>query len=499
MVTKYQNYINGKWVHPASDRHFEVINPFNQEVIAECAKSSKEDTKEAIEAARTSFDKGTWSEKLAGERASIIWKLADLVEKNKERLATLESKNQGKTIKYARDSDLPTIIDNLRFFAGVCRNLEGKSASEYSGMGTSMIKREPIGVVSAVVPWNYPLYIAVWKLAPALAAGNSVVIKPASYTPLTLLEFAKLAGEAGIPKGVLNVITGEGHVVGAEMATNSKVDMITFTGDTETGKKVLEMSSHTVKKVVLELGGKAPMVVLPDADLGMVSEGSVVGACLNAGQDCTAVTRVYVQEKQHNQLVKMMVNVAKRFKLGNQLDEKTDMGPLMSEKQRERVESYVKLGLDQGAKLECGGSRPKGKLYEKGFFIEPAIFSNVSQNMKICQEEIFGPVISVIKYKTVDEAIKKANDVKYGLASSVYGTNVSDCMQVAKKLDFGTVWINEHGVLASEMPHGGFKQSGFGKELSMYGLDEYTRIKHVYIDLTKLNRRPWHYTVYGKP
>jgi betaine-aldehyde dehydrogenase len=420
-----------------------------------------------------------------------LWKLADLVEKNLLKLAKLESRNQGKTIKYARDSDLPFIVDNLCFFAGAARMLGGKAAAEYSGMGTSFVRREPIGVVGAIVPWNYPLYIAVWKIAPALAAGNTIVIKPASYTPLTLLEFAKLASKAGVPPGVLNVVTGPGEVVGGELAANKKVDMITLTGDTATGKRVIQAAASTVKKVHLELGGKAPMIVLPDCEVEFAAEGAVVGGFWNAGQDCTAVTRVFVHEKMHDALVKAMVGKARKFKLGNPLDERTDMGPLIGAKQCERVERYVAGAVRQGGKVAVGGKR-------KGMFFEPTILTHVRQDMQICQEEIFGPVICVLSYKTVAEAIEKANAVDYGLASSVYGKDIRQCMDVARQLDFGTVWINEHGILASEMPHGGFKQSGFGKDLSMYSLEEYTRLKHVYVDLVGKARKPWHYTVYGK-
>lgn len=491
MVKRMLHYIDGKWTKPSSGKYFSVINPFNQSVIAQCAEGNREDTRKAIDAAREAFDNGSWAGKLPAERSIVLWKLADLVEKNLLRLARLESMNQGKTIKYARDSDLPFIIDNLRFFAGAARMLEGKAAAEYSGMGTSFVRREPIGVMGAIVPWNYPLYIAVWKIAPALAAGNTLVIKPASYTPLTLLEFAKLAEKAGVPKGVLNVVTGPGEVVGSELAMNKKVDMITLTGDTTTGRKIMQAAASNVKKVHLELGGKAPMVVLPDCEVEFAAEGAVVGGFWNAGQDCTAVTRVFVHEKMHDKLVKAMVARAKKFRFGNPLDEKTDMGPLVSAKQAERVERYVRQAVRDGGKVVVGGKR-------KGFFFEPTIMTHVDQDMQICREEIFGPVICVVKVKNTAEAIEKANAVDYGLAASVYGKDIRECMDVARQLDFGTVWVNEHGILVSEMPHGGFKQSGFGKDLSMYSLEEYTRVKHVYIDLVGKARKPWHYTVYGK-
>ena len=493
---KFNHYINGTWVKPHSGQYFSVRNPFNQHVLADVASGDKEDVNNAVDAARDAFN--LWSIKLPSERAAILWKLAELVEKNTKKLATIESTNQGKTIKYARDSDLLFIIDNLRFFAGAARMLEGKSAAEYSGMGTSMIRREPLGVVAGIVPWNYPLLIAVWKLAPALAAGNSLVLKPASLTPLSLLEFVKLTEKAGIPKGVVNVVTGSGESVGGALALHRGVDMLSLTGDTTTGKKVMQLASSTVKKVHLELGGKAPMIVLPDADIEMAAQGAVVGGYWNGGQDCTAVTRVLVQKQMQASLVRAMVKRAKRFKLGNQLHEHTDMGPLVSAQHRARVEKHIQHAVNDGAKIACGGKRPAAKELQQGNFIEPTILTHVHQKMNVCREEIFGPVIAVQTYDSVQDALEQANDVDYGLAASVYGKNGRDCMDAARKLNFGTVWINEHGVLTSETPHGGFKQSGFGKDLSLYAMDEYTRLKHVYVDLTGLQRRSWHYTVYGK-
>ncbi len=495
---RYGNFINNAFVQPLSKEHYEVINPFDQRVIASAAKSNEDDVNMAVSAAREAFDRGPWGLMLASERAKILWKLAGLVEKYSLALATVESKNQGKTIKYARDSDLPFIVDTLRFFAGAARMLEGKAAAEYSGMGTSFVRREPMGVVAGIVPWNYPLYIAVWKFAPAIAAGNTLILKPASATPLTLLDFAKLTVQAGLPKGVFNIVTGAGETVGAALAEHRDIDMVSFTGDTSTGKKIMERASKHVKKVHLELGGKAPLIVMKDADLEMAAQGAVIGGYWNGGQDCTAVTRVYVHEDQHDALVRLMASRARKFRLGNQLLESTDMGPLISERQVERVESYVQYGARNGANVVCGGKRPKAKHLRKGFFFEPTILTEVEHESKVCKEEIFGPVISVFPYNDVDSAVAKANDVVYGLSASVYGCNVSDCLGVANRLKFGTVWINEHGVLVPEMPHGGFKQSGFGKDLSMYSFDEYTKVKHVYVDLTKLRRRSWHYTVLGK-
>lgn len=506
MPAAYKMFIDGRWTDSSDGKTFDVHNPANGKLIAKVARGTREDAKEAIDAARHAFDKGPWRHTTPGERTEVLWKLARLVEKEADFLAKLESADVGKTIKYARGSDLPFIIDNLKFFAGASRVLQGTSAGEYvdfhsrrqhRGMGTSIIRREPVGVVGAIVPWNYPLYIAVWKMAPALAAGNTLVIKPASYTPLTTLEFAKLAEKAGVPKGVLNVVTGPGEVIGSELASSDKVDMVALTGDTATGKEIMKMASSNVKRVHLELGGKAPMVVLPDADMEAAAEGAVVGGFWNTGQDCTSVTRVYVHEKQRAKFVELLKRKTGHFKVGDPSKESTDMGPLISEKQRQRVEGYVHSGTEDGAKLVCGGRKPTDRGLSDGWFFEPTIFDGVHQDMRVCREEIFGPVLCVSSYSTIDEAIDKANDTVYGLASSVWGSNIQDCMRVANALNFGTVWINEHGILASEMPHGGFKQSGFGKDLSLQSMEEFTRTKHVYVDLTGMKTKPWHSVVYS--
>ena len=378
MVDKYSMYIDGKFVDSASKSYSDVINPATEEIIAKVPLGNREDVKCAVDSAKKAFEE--WQYTTPSERASYLLKLADLVERDLPRLSKLESINTGKTIKYSRDSDFPFIVDNLRFFAGASRILEGKSSADYAdyhknnkhkSMGMSFIRREPIGVVGAIVPWNYPLYIAVWKIAPALAAGNTIVIKPASYTPLTLIEFAKLVDKAGIPKGVFNVVTGPGETVGEELASNNKVDMIAMTGNTATGKRIMQLASNNVKKMNLELGGKAPLIVLEDSDLDAAVKGAVAGAYLNAGQDCTAVTRAYIPEKLHDKFVKMLINETKKIRLGNPLNKNTDMGPLISASQRERVESYIESGKKQGANLVLGGKRPNIK---KGFYLEPTIF-----------------------------------------------------------------------------------------------------------------------------
>jgi len=501
----YKMYVNGEWVDSDSKETFDVINPATETVLAKVPKGSAEDARAAVDAARDAFDSGPWPRMTPAERSSFLLKLADMLEQAIDRFAKLEAMNVGKTFRYARESDYPFTVDNLRFFAGAARVLEGKSAAEYADyhengahkpLGMSILRREPIGVVGAIVPWNYPLYIAAWKFAPALTAGNTLVIKPATYTPLTTLEFAKLVEKAGVPKGVFNVVTGPGEVVGAELASSEKVDMIAMTGDTATGKKIMQMAASNVKKVHLELGGKAPLVILQDADLKAAAEGAVVGGFWNTGQDCTAVTRIFVHESQQDAFVKLLVEEARKLRIGDPLAKTTDMGPLVSAKQRERIEAYVKSGIDQGAKLIFGGKRPAN--LTKGYYFEPTIFTDVVQEtMQICREEIFGPVLTVDTYSTVEEAVRKSNDVVYGLAASVWGSNITNCFKVANALKFGTVWINEHGILTSEMPHGGYKQSGFGKDLSMYSFDDYTIIKHVYVDMTGMYRKPWYEVVHG--
>ncbi len=500
----YGNFINGKFIKPLSKKYLNVLNPYTEKVIAKVPDSNIKDVDLAVNAARKAFDSGVWSDMSVGEHSSYLLKLADLIEKNLLKLAKLESINQGKTIKMARDSDIPFAIDNLRFFAGASRSMKDVTPQDYvdyheknhhKPLGTSMIKREPIGVVAAITPWNYPFMIAIWKIGPALAMGNTVIIKPASTTPLTTLELAVLAKKAGIPNGVLNVITGSGQVVGSYLAEHNKVDMISLTGNTETGKEIQRLAINNLKKVHLELGGKAPFIVFEDVDLEAATEGAIVASIVNSGQDCTAATRIYVHSKIYHKFIEKLKHKASKVRLGNPLDKKTDLGPLNSKAHLERVTNFIKNGVKEGAKIYYKGSKPEGK----GYFMPIHIMINVDQKSNLCQREIFGPVINILKFNTLGEVIKKANDVDYGLASSVWTKDIKKAFNVTNKLKFGEVWINDHLPLVSEMPHGGVKQTGHGRDLSVYALEEYSNIKHVYVDLSGKVRKPWHYTVYGKP
>jgi len=360
------------------------------------------------------------------------------------------------------------------------------------------VRREPIGVIAVITPWNYPLMMVIWRAFPALATGNSVVLKPSSYTPLTTLELGHILQKAGVPNGVFNIVTGPGSSVGEELARHKKVDMIAFTGSTEVGKRLLELGSKTVKKVSLELGGKAPFIVLEDADLDAATEGAVIGGLVNNGQDCANSTRYYIQESRLEEFQSLLVEKLSKVRIGDPFDPETDIGPLISEAQRTRVLDYIEKGVGEGGRLLCGGKKPRIARHKGGFYLEPTAIYTDNDDSSIVKEEIFGPVFTVLKTSDLEDAIRRSNDVVYGLGASIWTRDVTKAMRAVRDLRFGTVWVNEHVTVPSEMPWAGYKQSGHGASLSRYSLEEFTYIKHVYFDLTGLARKSWYYQVYGK-
>ncbi len=478
MTGTYRNFVGGEWVDAVEGETMDVVNPATGETIAAVPRGSQADVDRAVEAARKALP--DWLEKTPKDRMELLLKLADLIDENAEELARLESLNVGKPLPVARD-EMPFSADNLRFFAGAARTLEGKAAAEYVEGYTSIIRREPLGVVAGITPWNYPLMMVVWKLGPALAAGNVQIIKPAEQTPLTTLRFAELAQKV-LPPGVLNVITGDGVPVGDGLVKHRDIALVSLTGDVETGKLIAANAAQTLKRVHLELGGKAPMVVLDDADPQQVAEAVKIGGYWNSGQDCTASSRILVSERIYDDVLDATVKMVEGMKVGDPADgDEIEMGPVISQAQQERVLGFLERATAAKATIVTGGAAAG----ERGFFVKPTIVVDVDQDSEIVQDEVFGPVVSVQRFASDDEAIAMANDVRYGLAASVFSRDVGRALSAARKLAFGTVWVNEHLFpLASEMPHGGFKQSGYGKDMSLYSMEEYTRVKHVALKLS---------------
>ena len=477
-------FIDGAGAGTASGEWLEVRSPATGEVVGRVPAGTPADVDRAVAAARAAFNAGTWSRRLLAERAAILGRFADLIEANADDLARLETLQTGTAYKLRRDSDLPFAVDNLRFFAGAVRHLEGKAAFEYSGSHTSFVRREPIGVVGQVSPWNYPLWMAIWKIGPALAAGNSVVLKPASATPLTTIRLAELAFEAGVPAGVFNVVTGRGAVVGSALAAHGDVDLVSLTGDTETGRTIQAAAAGNLKRTHLELGGKAPFIVHADADIEAAARGATAGALINGGQDCTAATRVYVHRSIADGFTERLATLFAGVRVGDPLDPATDMGTLISAAQVDRVEGFVERAKAAGARVVVGGARPSIPGLPSGAFYLPTVLTGATQDSDVVQNEVFGPVLVVLPFDTEEESLRLANDTRYGLAASVWTNDLRVAMRATIALNFGHVLVNDHLMITSEMPHGGFRQSGFGKDMSMYSFEEYTRVKHVMIELT---------------
>jgi aminobutyraldehyde dehydrogenase len=469
-VASYQNFVAGKWVDAVEGGTVEIVNPATGEAIAQVPNGTQGDVDRAVAAAVEALPE--WLETTPGERAEALLKLADAIDEHADELTQLESQNVGKPLAVAAE-EMPVCADNLRFFAGAARVLEGRSTGEYMRGYTSWIRREPVGVVGQVAPWNYPLMMAVWKIAPALAAGNVCVLKPSEQTPLTTLRFVQLAADA-LPQGVLNVITGDGEPVGAGIVRHPDVRMVSLTGDVATGKEIARAAAETLKRVHLELGGKAPVVVFDDADPAQVAEAIKIGGYWNSGQDCTAASRVVAGPKIYDKLLDELVPAIESLKVADPAEgDDVEMGPVVSKEQQDRVLGFLERA--EGAKVLTGG----GTNGDRGYFVQPTVITDVRQTDEIVQREVFGPVVTVQRFADDDEALAWANDVPYGLAASVFTRDIGRALNASRKLEFGTVWINDHIPLVSEMPHGGYKQSGYGKDLSLYSLEDYTQVKHV--------------------
>ena len=472
--------IDGQWVD--GSKTFDTINPATGEVLTQVVEASPTDVDRAVDAARRAFDGkgGTWRKMPASERGRLIWRLADLIAQHIDELAELETLDNGKPIFESRNVDMPMVVDVLRYYAGWATKIHGETVNTFDSAFTYTL-REPVGVVGLIIPWNFPLLLASWKLGPALACGNTIVMKPAEQTPLTTLRLGELAIEAGIPAGVLNIVTG-GPETGKAIVRHSGIDKIAFTGSTAVGKEIMRGAADTLKRVTLELGGKSPNIVFADSDIDSAVKGAINGIFYGKGEVCNAGSRLFVERKVHDEFLEKLVGRAKKMVPGDPLDPKTRMGALVSQEQMKTVLSYIDAGKSEGAKLIAGGNRVSVD-GGKGFFVEPTVFDGVNNDMKIAQEEIFGPVLATLSFDNEDEVVELANRNPYGLAAAVWTNDVKRAHRISRQLRAGTVWINTYGLMDAALPFGGYKSSGFGRELGQAALDHYTEIKTVWMNV----------------
>ncbi|ROQ65669.1 betaine-aldehyde dehydrogenase [Streptomyces sp. 840.1] len=486
-------YIGGRLRPGTSGRSHDVVNPATGKTVHTYELAGTADVDAAVAAAREAFP--GWSGATPAERSEAMHRFASVLARQADDFAYAESLQCGKPVKLSTEFDVPGTVDNASFFAGAARHLEGKSAAEYDGDHTSYVRREAIGVIGSIAPWNYPLQMAAWKILPAVAAGNTIVLKPAEITPLTSLMFAQAATEAGIPDGVINIVNGAGKDAGEHLVGHPDVVMTSFTGSTAVGKRVAEIATSTVKRLHLELGGKAPFVVFDDADLEAAVNGAVAGSLINTGQDCTAATRACVQRPLYDAFVQGVAELMETVRVGDPFAPDTDLGPLISHAQRDRVAGFVERARAY-ATVVTGGEAPGGELAD-GAYYRPTLIAGAAQDSEIVQAEIFGPVLVVLPFDTDDEGIALANDTPYGLAASAWTRDLYRANRATREIKAGCVWINDHIPIISEMPHGGYKASGFGKDMSSYSFEEYTQVKHVMYDNTAVARKDWHRTIFG--
>lgn len=494
-------FINGTPADGTSSQQQSVINPATGEIVETYAEASPQDVDTAVAAAKAAFPQ--WSTSAPTDRAAAMLRLATILRERADQFAEAETTQTGKPIRLSTEFDVPGTIDNVEFFAGTARNFEGKAAGEYLPTHTSVIRREPLGVIGSIAPWNYPLQMAAWKILPAIAAGNTIVVKPAEITPLTTLMLGQACVDAGIPAGVVNVVTGAGPTTGEALINHPQVAMVSFTGSTPVGHRIMALAARTAKRVHLELGGKAPFVVFDDADLEATIHGAVAGTLINAGQDCTAVTRAYIQRPLFDDFVHGVADLMAAVKIGDPMSSDTDLGTLSSIRQRDRVAGFVERAEVQGGKVRTGGTAPTrgydGTDLTRGAYFSPTLITDVDQRSEIVQSEVFGPVLVALPFDSDDDGIALANDTAYGLAASAWSRDLARALRASREIQAGTVWINDHIALTSEMPHGGVKGSGFGKDMSTYATDEYTAIKHVMLDITGQSKRDWHRTIFTDP